>query len=335
MAPPLITRIQAATSALPRWTIVLLSLVALWSLLAINISQEYRNTQERAHQLLAHQVKFVDSNIGQQLQIASNALDLILKATWLKEEKQFNRSTANADLKSMTSLLSGIRTLLIVNANGQVIASNRMELIDLNMRGAERFKTILNNPNPELLYLSAPFETPLKTWAMGISKMIPTSNGDFNGYVMAILDPLYVQSIFQSILLSDDTRATLIHGDGKVVMRYPDTEGVTGQDLSTRPGNLFTLFKQSGRDRYMLEGTSAVSGKPSVIMYTTIRPEFTKSDKPLVFAVSREKTHIFAPWWRHTIEQLIAGVLLSALAIFLAYYRRQRPSAMPPTATSN
>lgn len=324
MATSRFLKTYATTGLLPLWTLLATVLVVVWSLLALSIHKGYRDAQDGARQMLEHQVKFAESNLSRQLQITSYALDMVRRASWLQTTATFNQSEANAELKNLVSLMPGVRTLLVVNADGKVLASNRTELLEKSMYGSERYLAISTNPHPDLLYLSPPFLTPLSNWAISASKMLVKGNNEFNGYVLAVMDPSYFGSMMQSILYTEDTRATLLHSDGKVVMRQPDPESLEGQDLSARPGSLFYLFKQTGKDRAIVDGTSAVTGKSLLIMFTTIRPEFSATNKALVIGISRERDKILEPWRRQTMERVSIALILTVLAIFFVYDRRQR-----------
>lgn len=333
MARPRFSNLFESTRLLPSYALLVMVLSVPWALLGLSVHQEYLDTLETARQVMAHQVQFAQTNLSRQLQTTANVLDTVRQARWFQHLDAKHLQEANSDLKNMVSLSTGVRTLLVVNADGIVMASNRAELLGLSMYNSERFRAISQHPHPDLLYLSPPFLTPLKNWAMSVSKMRVKGHHEFDGYVMAILDPSYFQSMMQAILYTDDTRATLVHGDGKVVMRQPDTESLAGQNVAALPGNLLARFQQSGKDRSIEEGVSAATGKSVLAMFATVRPEFTPINQVLVFSVSRELSKIREPWWRHTLERLAMALVLTLWAIFSLHSalrrRRDRLASFP------
>mgnify|MGYP000656267502 CR=1 FL=1 len=57
-----------------------------------------------------------------------------------------------------------------------------------------------------------------------IIEMLLDRHGEFDGYVLAILDPDYFSVLLDSVRYAPDMNSALIHQDGQVVFRVPDPQ---------------------------------------------------------------------------------------------------------------
>jgi len=306
------------------WSLLLLGLLTIAAVIGIDSFSNYRSIEATERDRLMHQVKVVSASMSQRLQTTSNALDAIRQE--LHGHQEPARDLLNQRLRAMVAAQTGVRSLILMDVNGNSLASNRPELIGMNFRNSERFKTISQGADSEMLYLSAPYVTPLGNYAISVGKMMVDEQGKFNGYVLAVLDPAYFGSLLGSMLYAPDVNAAIVHGDGKVVFRVPDTAQPSGKDLGELSQSLFSQFVSHGQQQGIVSGLSATSGQYRVTAFGFIRPSTVRVDKPLVVTVSRDVAAIFTPW-RKQLE--LHGALFGAVVIFaivgmFLYQRRGR-----------
>ena len=308
------------------WLLLLLALAVLAAGLGYDRYDAFHKRDAQERQRLVEEASAVRDNLSARLQTSSNALDALrADLPWLLDQPE-GLSRLNRRLAALAAATEGVRTLLLVDVNGIALASNRPELIGKNFREQERYQTMSRDANPDRLYVSAPFKTPLGIWAMSLGRVILDDQGRFNGYLLAILDPDYFRLLINSTLYAPDMRVSLIHGEGKVVFRAPDPEGLTGQDVLAQPHSFFRRFRDSGAEQLVLEGPTAAPGGVRLAALQVIRPRQTTADQPLVVITSRELAAVLAPWRHETqIRLALFALLVLVAAIGLgAYQRRQR-----------
>jgi PAS domain S-box-containing protein len=308
------------------WLILLLALAVLAAGLGYDRYNAYRDLDAQERQRLVQEASAVRENLSARLQTTSNALAALrADLPWLLTQPE-GLSRLNRRLAALAAATEGLRTLLVVDVNGIAIASNRPELIGKNFREPERYQTMSRDANPDQLYVSAPFKTPLGLWAISLGRVILDDQGRFNGYLLAIVDPDYFRLLLSSTLYAPDMRVSVVHGEGLVVFRTPDPEGLTGQDVRQLPHSFFRRFWDSGAEHLVLEGPSAAPGGERLAALQAIRPRETTADQPLIVTTSRDLATILAPWKQETLVRVaLFGLIALVAAIGLgAFQRRQR-----------
>ena len=275
------------------------------------------DAEERAR--LESYGRIVDDNLSHQLRSTSNVLKSIRSELPYLIAQKGGVAFVNRRLKSMSDVMPGVRTLLVLDATGTVSASNRDGLIGQNFREREYFRVAHKGGNAATLYVSPPFKTALGAFAVTVAMVITDGRGAFSGIVTATLDPEYFSTLLNSILYAPDARASIIHSDGTVFVRSPHLRGVDGMNLA-KPGTFFTRHQESGRRSSLFTGTVYATGDERMMHQRTGEKNRLALDRPFVFAVSRNRAMIFADWRRDAYAQ--AGgfgllVLIASFGLFL------------------
>ena len=305
------------------WLALLLGLVALWGLLVVDLYSEYQKTHQEVRQRLEQQIRIVHDNLSKRLQTTSNALDAIrFDLSWMLAEPDM----LNSRLRALAKSTIGLRAFLVLDREGSVVASNRPELIDMNFLDSEICRAIRQGDDPERLYLAGPLSTPSPGGVMSAGKMIADEWKQFDGCLLAIVDTGYFSLLMRSVLFAPDMHSTMIHADGRVIVREPDLEGLTGKNLGEMPDSIFSRYRRLGQPSALIEAVSGVTGEPMITRLVAVRPEVTPSDHALVFALSRNRDAVFASWRKEAIEHVIVLSIVSVVSFFvlLRYQRRQR-----------
>ncbi len=274
---------------------------------------------------LASYGKIVEANLRDQLRSTSNMLKSIRSdLPYLSAQKE-GVALVNHRLESMSNVMPGVRTLLMLDATGTVSASNREELIGRNFREREYFRVAQQEGNPATLYVSPPFKTALGVFAVNLSMAITDERGAFSGVIGATLDPGYFSTLLDSIRYAPDVRASIIHSDGTVFLNSPPLPGVDGMNLA-KPGTFFTRHQASGQISSLFTGTVFATGDERMMHQRTVETNGLTFDRPFVLAVSRDLPTIFVGWRADAYAQ--AGgfwllVLIASSGLYL-YHKRQR-----------
>lgn len=150
--------------------------------------------------------------------------------------------------------------------------------------------------------------------------------GRFAGAVLAIIDPDFFKTLMNSVRYSDDMRATVIHGGGKVFFSTDATIDVSKIDLSVKPTAYFKEYMDSGRTLMVFTGVLAATKDERLAVFRTVGLSPLSMNKPLVIAISRSLPAIYAPWYRRAFIKLgLLGVLTFVGAVAILFHeRRQR-----------
>ena len=308
------------------WLLLGAASLTIGSIVGWNIYSERARIDAEERSRLRTQVDVLEQNLGRQLLATSHALDSTRNDLPFLTKQKDGKALVNRRLQAMSDAMPGVRTLLLLDAEGTGLASNREPLIGQNFGEREYFQVARQGGDPAKLYVSPPFQTVLGVYALNIAKVVLDDRGQFAGVILATLGPDYFKTLLSSVLYSTDMRSSLIHGDGRMAYRVPDPQGIIGIDLAARPGAFFTRHMKSGQPTSVVAGIVATSGETRLSIFRTVQPAAMQMDKPLVVAVSREIPALFAPWRKQSYENggLFGVLMLTATLSLFFYQRRQR-----------
>jgi len=281
-------------------------------------AQEGERLQTQAH--------VVDENLIRQLEGANSAL------AGVRDELEHAGSTgtdaATSDrLKLLSHAMPGVRTMVVLDVHGMIVASSRAELLGTNSSQRDFFDTPRERPNRAVLYISAPFKSPLGPLVVTVGRVLTDPQGEFSGLVMATLDPEYFQVVLRSVLYAPDMRVALAHGDGQVFVNMPVNEQTLGMSLA-RPGSLFTRHQQSGQPATLMTGRVLATGDDRMMAMRTLNRADLQIDKPMVAAVSRELSSIYLPWRDKTLRFGLFYVVVVLGSSFVHFFSQRRRKAL-------
>jgi diguanylate cyclase (GGDEF)-like protein len=308
------------------WGVGLLLLVA-GALLAYLVYREHELTMARESERLLTQARVIDENLSQQLDGANAALNSVRDDMPRLAADGFGPDSSRR-LKVLSDAMPGVRTMLIANAQGKVLASNRPEVLGLDVLRRPYFPAPGSAPDPKTLLVSRPFETVLKAYSVNLVKPWATPQQPFAGIVTATLDPAYFQVLLRSVLYASDMRSTIVHGKGTAFISMPSNEAtkmIVGQDLS-QAGTFLKRHLATGRSESLLVGRVNATGDERMVAYRTIQPDALRMDQPLYLAVSRDLHAVLAPWRQltalYSTAYAVVGLLLVAGLLLLQRHQR-------------
>ncbi len=307
------------------WMMLGMALLLLGGIIGRELHHSRVDILEREQLRLLTQARLINENLGRQLWGTDRALlgvrNNIVSYTWSLRDSQH----INSSLKLLVESIPGIRTLVILDANGIVRFSNRQELPGFNAGSREYFLQARQNPDPSVLFVSAPYQTVLGAWGMNLTRVIPGESGEFAGIVVATLDPEYFKTLLSSVNYSPDMWSAIAHGDGIQFMTAPEQENRMGRDIA-QPGSFFTRHRESGRTENVLTGTSCTTGEERMMALQTIKPRLLPMDKPLIVTVGRADAAITKHWRKDAVMQgaTFALVALASVSALAAFQRRRR-----------
>ena len=308
------------------WIMLVMVLMTVGALLGYSQYSERREIEDREGDRLQVQARVIGENLERQLEGVNNALAGIRDDLLQFGAKGMSVSPSRR-LKTLSGAMTGVRTLIVTNADGMALDSNRDVLIGQNFSEREWYKTPRERPNLAMLYVSAPFETVLGVVAVNVTRAVVDPRGEFAGVVSASLDPEYFNVLLRSVLYAPDMRVAVVHGEGKAFIFMPPREGMVGMNLAN-PGSFFVRHRDSGQIATLLSGTAAVSSDARLMASRTINRAGVPMDKPLVVHVSRNLAAMYLPWREQSIAYgTLFGLLALIAGIVLYPVQRRRQMA--------
>ena len=301
-----------------------LALLTVGGVIGYSLVQEQSRIEAQERNRLLHQARLIDKNMGHQLDSVNLALEGLRNDVpyW---RNAAGRQMANRRLTALCDAMPGIRTMLITDAAGTVLAANRSELLGKNFSRRDYFNIPRRNPESSVLYLSAPFTTTLGIVAINATRVITGPRGEFSGVVTATLDPEYFKTLLSSVLYAPDMWCSLAHGDGLRFLMVPEENGQAGRNIAY-PGSFFTRHRESGRAENVLSGSGYAPGGEHLMAQQAIASASMPTDRPLTVTVGRPAAAVF-DGWRSSVQ--VQGALFAILVIIsvpglYVYQRHQR-----------
>lgn len=307
------------------WVILLSGLSILATVIGFDLFQEHARIGAEERQQLATQTKVVDETLMQRLAATSAAIDTLRDDVPAMLRQHDGSTQVNKRLHALIRSMVGIRTFVVIDINGNALASNREELIGRRLSDINGFLAMRGNADMSTLYVPPPFETVLGTYALGISKVIPDQQEKFDGSILAILDPDFFKTLMHSVRYSPDMRASLIHGDGKMIYSSQKEFDVPNIDLSKRPDSFFNRHRRSRQELSLQSGRNALNEDDRLVAFRTVGPQPLSMSKPLVIAISRSTSAIYQQWYRQAqIKAGLFGLLVAMSTLGMLFYERRR-----------
>ncbi len=306
------------------WLIVIVALLGLGGLLTVDLTDRHAEIALQEEQRLVSIVSTLDTNLGEQFRASSRMLDLLAQDASALLDENDGVARLNQRMDLLSESVVGIHTIVLVNADGDVRSSNRDELIGQNLRHSERHETMLAGRDARVLHVSEPFATPSGIFTIDLAKAIHDSNGEFGGYLLAVLTPEYFSVLMKSLVYAPDMRLSVIHGDGKIIYSTQSSPDIRGIDLARKPLSLFNRHKAAGGPSTFLIDNDAATNDLRFVAFRTVSLAGVMADKLLMVAVSRNASALFAQW--QTMFFQVTGLFIAtAIALCVgcvAYSRR-------------
>ncbi|MEP6738797.1 MAG: diguanylate cyclase [Caldimonas sp.] len=302
------------------WLALLFALAVAGALITWSLFKTHLAVDATERDRLRVQARVVDENIGQQLDGINRALASV-RDEYLATPVYSVSTLISTRLKALSDAIPGVRSMVLLDADGNVVASSVDMLLGRDFSDRDYFRAPRASHNAATLHVAAPYQTSLGNYTVVFARAITGPNGAFVGAVAAALEPEYFEVLMRSVLYAPDMWVSLGHSDGKVFVTMPRDPKRVENEWQPAAAAL-------GQTHGVAENTpvviGAVGGSEETRM-TALRhlaPAELHMDKPLVIAVSRAVPDVFGPWRQQTLEYSVFFALLSAGAA-IGLYRGQ------------
>ncbi len=328
------SQLAARLARITEWLLLVIALGIVGAMIAWSLFKAHEALDATERDRLRGQARVVDENVGQQLDGMNKALASV-RDEFLTTSASTSGVPASISvrLKALSDAIPGVRSMILVDADGNVAASSVNMLVGRGFADRDYFRAARDGSGDGTLYVASPFATSLGGYTVVFARAIRAPNGAFLGIVAAALEPDYFQVLLRSVLYAPDMWVSLAHGDGKVFVTMPqDAARVRGTDAAFTE---FTRAAAGATTTSIVVGRIGDSTEPRLTALRAIAPTALHMDKPLVIAVSRGASELFAPWREQALSYSTFFVLLSAGAAFGLYrgqYRRQSYASLQASA---
>ena len=306
------------------WLLLIGALLALGTGLFYALMHEYRSIDRHERERLGLQAEVINDILGRQLVAIAQVLDGVRREV-VENHGHDGLSHVDYHLNAFVTAMPGVRTMLVLDASGRVVAASQPDWIGRDFSARDYVRVPREHPDAATLYVSPPFRTEPGLWSLSLARLIPGHSGEFDGVVVAVLDPDAFATLLDSVRYAADMWSALAHGDGLQFLMIPKRPDQAGQDLN-QPGSFFTRHRDSGLQSNVLTGRVYATGEQRLMALHTLQPAGLSLDKPLVVALGRDLQAMYAAWWNQAwlfgaVFLLIAAITLPGL--HLTQHRRR------------
>ncbi|GAB4406483.1 MAG: hypothetical protein OHK0048_26550 [Rhodoferax sp.] len=311
-----------------RWWILL---ALFWSLVAaglVGYARHSRNTLLQAElQRLGTQTLVIEETLKRQI----NAVDATLRAITSHAPRGRRGPTDRAQdvalLKTLKLATPWVRSFLILDAQGTVIASNHEELVGRNFAARDPVQAPARAPSSATLYVSPPQPSVNDTLELKLTHVVLSPQGAFAGAASAALDPQEMYALLNSARYSDDMRVRLMHSDGAVFVAAPVNGEGAKSGLPLDSALLAPLLAVNAPQLRLLPVHQDAERGPQLMALRRIATTSPRMDKPLIVALTRQHAAVLAEWYTEQMG-LGTGWLLTVLFSIWGLARIQRDRAL-------
>ncbi|MEO6897038.1 MAG: diguanylate cyclase [Caldimonas sp.] len=315
------SNLAARIGHITEWLVLVVALGIVGAMIGWSLYKSHQTLDATERDRLRSQARVVDENVGQQLDGVNLALASV-RGEYLTTPRYSVSTLISMRLKALSDAIPGVRSMIVVDADGNVAASSVDMLIGRDFADRDYFRSARDGRSADTLYVAAPYHTSLGDYTVVFARAILAPDGTFLGVVAAALDTQYFQVLLRSVLYAPDMWASLAHGDGKVFVTMPQGAERIGSDDEAAFVTVARGGRHSETNSSMVVGPLGVSAEPRLTALRAIAPAPLHMDKPLVIAVSRGVADLFAPWRAQALSYLVFLALLSTGAA-VGLYRGQ------------
>ena len=135
------------------------------------LSKMHKDIEALERDRLAVQARVIHDALERQIDTINRTLVGIRDELPHWRSQPDGMAQAQRRLKAFADAMPAVRTLLILDAEGNAIASNQDALIARNFGERDYFQIVARNPNADTLYLGPPFRTALGAYGMNMVRM--------------------------------------------------------------------------------------------------------------------------------------------------------------------
>jgi len=296
------------------WLALLSALALVGAMVGYVLLRMHQSVDAAERDRLQVQGRVVDDNVGQQLDGMNRALASV-RDEFLGTPVYSVSSLLSSRLKALSDAIPGVRSMVLLDSDGTVVASSVDMLLGRDFSDRDYFRAAKASHEPAALHVASPYKTSLGNYTVVFGRAIVNANGSFAGVAAAALEPEYFEVLMRSVLYAPDMWVSLGHSDGKVFVTMPRDAARVDSDWQLAAAALARTPNDPLATPVVL-GAVGGSGEQRMTAMRYLAPPELHMDQPLVVAVSRAVPDVFRAWRQQALEYSIFFTLLCATAVF-------------------
>ena len=209
-------------------------------------------------------------------------------------------------LRSKIEALPYMGGLNVIDADGNVInSSTAWPAPKVSVADRAYFRRFRYDPDAPDVLIEPVHSRISGAWTILIVRKIVGPNGEFMGVVGRGIEPASFEKFFESVMLGEGATISMLHRDGTLLARYPQSNDLMGRNFKTGP---LAQQKVFGLDHFAGRFISPIDGDDRLISARAL-PHF-----PILMMATTTRAAALADW-REQIGILISVAGASALAI--------------------
>ncbi|WP_167541850.1 diguanylate cyclase domain-containing protein [Herbaspirillum rhizosphaerae] len=281
------------------WLALTLCLLLVTSIFLIPAWQERDATIARETERLQEAAQVVGQSLSRSLESTNRAIMNVVGDLPVWRSRQPGWAAASQRLKAYSDAMPSVRSMLIIDANGVVVAQGAIDKVRLPRKitvvDMPFFRTVRDHPDRDTLYVSAPFVSQAGAWTYNVSRAVLTPDGKFSGMVAATIDLEDYKLLLASVRSVDDQFIALIHGQGIQIINEPKDFTPQGMNAAV-PGTFFSRHMQSGRSSNVMRGATPAVKTTRIVAMLTLQPAALHMDQALVILAGRDEKTMLNEW---------------------------------------
>ena len=227
-----------------------------------------------------------------------------------------NVPLVNATLQAQTKGLPFLRAVWLLNASGKVQYDSdplNTDSDDGLPGGDVDYLTLFAAQPQRDFYIGVPARSGREgAWRIHAARPLRATNGAVTGVLVAAIDPLYFEALWQKIDLGAQGSIALLTRDGSMLMRSPFVGSSMGKSFKGQP-----VFKTylAAQDHGNYVGVSGVDRIERMFTYRTLAAQ-----PDLVVVLGQSVQQVLEPWWRWLQLVLAVWAVAWASILVIAFY---------------
>jgi diguanylate cyclase (GGDEF)-like protein/PAS domain S-box-containing protein len=291
-----------------------IALLIVGAIVGYALLKTHRATDSTERDRLHAQARVIGENVGQQLDGINRALASV-RDDYLVMPPHQTSTLLSARLKVLCDAIPGVRSMVVLDAEGTVVATSVDALLGRDFADRDYFRAPKAAQSPATLHVASPYKTSLDNYTIVFGRAIVAPNGAFAGAAVAALEPEYFEVLMRSVLYAPDMWVSLGHSDGKVFVTMPRNSARLESDWQP-PASQVTNAQHPSPSAVVMRGAIGGSDEARLTALRALSPAELHLDKPLVIAVSRAEADVFRAWRQQAMEYTLFFAVLSAAAAF-------------------
>ncbi len=309
--PPTESASVSTTSATRRQLLWLAGIVVLVSACLVAAALAFLRGQaiQTGERLTESFAQVIEEQSARTLQSVDQSLQITaIKLAQMELAGTLNEDSARQLLRQQLQTMPFARVLWVTDAQGRLIYDSDIGNLGADLSDTAYFKSLQAAPQTPFLV-----DTPLKShldgqWLIPAARPLLAADGSFAGTIVASVNPLFFDKLWQSIDLGANGSLALLRRDGVLMMRSPFHEPSMGKSFGNTP--VFTELVPKGKAGSM-RIDSPIDGVSRIFAYRTL------STQPELVVIIGKSYELMLRPWRQLATLAVTIWLVAAIGIAL------------------